>query len=216
VAVGGAFALAMAHAAALETEARQLSVALRAVGRDGDLATASLQGYIVTLQHAGVARDAAAAIVQGLADFRAVTGRSRAMAVQVDGRDITLIDDAYNANPDSVRAAIDVLASLPGPHLLVLGDMGEVGARGPQFHAEVGGHARARGIEYLHTLGEQSRAMGGVHHSDIDTLNAAVLAALPSVGSVLVKGSRFMRMERVVDAIARRGSRVAREDLHAH
>ena len=158
----------------------------------------------------------AAAIVQGLADFRAVTGRSRAMAVQVDGRDITLIDDAYNANPDSVRAAIDVLASLPGPHLLVLGDMGEVGARGPQFHAEVGGYARARGIEYLHTLGEQSRAMGGVHHSDIDTLNAAVLAALPSVGSVLVKGSRFMRMERVVDAIARRGSRVAREDLHAH
>ncbi len=67
VAVGGAFALAMAHAAALETEARQLSVALRAVGRDGDLATASLQGYILTLQHAGVARDAAAAIVQGLA-----------------------------------------------------------------------------------------------------------------------------------------------------
>ncbi|MCX7275521.1 MAG: phage tail length tape measure family protein, partial [Burkholderiales bacterium] len=67
VAVGGAFALAMAHAAALETEARQLSVALRAVGRDGDLATASLQGYIVTLQHAGVARDAAASIVQGLA-----------------------------------------------------------------------------------------------------------------------------------------------------
>ena len=67
VAVGGAFAIAMAHAAALETEARQLSVALRAVGRDGDLATASLQGYIVTLQHAGVARDAAASIVQGLA-----------------------------------------------------------------------------------------------------------------------------------------------------
>ena len=67
VAVGGAFAMAMAHASALETEARQLSVALRAVGRDGDLATASLQGYIVTLQHAGVARDAAAAIVQGLA-----------------------------------------------------------------------------------------------------------------------------------------------------
>ena len=73
-----------------------------------------------------------------------------------------LIDDTYNANPDSVRAAIDVLARAPGRKLLVLGDMGEVGDQGPQFHAEVGEHARARGIDALLTLGEQSRAMGGV------------------------------------------------------
>jgi UDP-N-acetylmuramoyl-tripeptide--D-alanyl-D-alanine ligase len=74
-----------------------------------------------------------------------------------------VVDDTYNANPDSVRAAIDVLAELPGPRLLVLGDMGEVGDQGPQFHAEVGAHARARGIETLLTLGEQAAGMGGRH-----------------------------------------------------
>ena len=66
---------------------------------------------------------------------------------------MTLIDDTYNANPDSVRAAIDVLAALPGPRWLVLGDMGEVGAHGPAFHAEVGAYARERGIERLEAAG---------------------------------------------------------------
>jgi UDP-N-acetylmuramoyl-tripeptide--D-alanyl-D-alanine ligase len=111
------------------------------------------------------------------------------------------VDDTYNANPDSVRAAIDVLAELPGPRLLVLGDMGEVGDQGPQFHAEVGQYARERGIEQLFTLGEQARAMRGRHFADIESLDAAVTAGLGSAASVLVKGSRFMRMERVVEAI---------------
>jgi len=79
--------------------------------------------------------------------------------------------------------------------------MGEVGEQGPQFHAEVGEHARARGIEALYTLGEQSRAMGGTHFDNIEALHAAVLQQLPRVASVLVKGSRFMKMERVVEAI---------------
>jgi len=83
--------------------------------------------------------------------------------------------------------------------------MGEVGDQGPQFHREVGEHARERGIELLLTLGEQSAAMGGKHFADVESLNAAVLAALPHAGSVLVKGSRFMRMERVVEAIAAAG-----------
>jgi UDP-N-acetylmuramoyl-tripeptide--D-alanyl-D-alanine ligase len=101
-----------------------------------------------------------------------------------------------------VRAAIDVLAELPGPRLLVLGDMGEVGDQGPAFHAEVGAYARERGIEQLFTLGEQAVAMQGRHFADVDALNAAVLQALASSASVLVKGSRFMKMERVVEAIA--------------
>jgi UDP-N-acetylmuramoyl-tripeptide--D-alanyl-D-alanine ligase len=112
-----------------------------------------------------------------------------------------VVDDTYNANPDSVRAAIDVLAELPGPRLLVLGDMGEVGDHGPQFHAEVGEHARARGIETLLTLGELAQGMGGRHFDGIDALNAAVRAELPAAASVLVKGSRFMKMERVIEAI---------------
>jgi UDP-N-acetylmuramoyl-tripeptide--D-alanyl-D-alanine ligase len=142
-----------------------------------------------------------ASIAQGLEAFEPVKGRSRALAVRVGGRAITLVDDTYNANPDSVRAAIDVLAELPGPRLLVLGDMGEVGDQGPQFHAEVGEHARQRAIERLFTIGDQSTAMRGRHFTAIDTLKAAVLAELPLVASVLVKGSRFMQMERVVEAI---------------
>ena len=143
-----------------------------------------------------------AAIAQGLASFTPVQGRSRALEVTVAGRALTLVDDTYNANPDSARAAIDVLAELPGPRLLVLGDMGEVGDQGPQFHREIGDYARERAIESLFTLGEQAAAMGGRHFAKVESLNAAVLAHLPQVASVLVKGSRFMKMERVVQAIA--------------
>jgi UDP-N-acetylmuramoyl-tripeptide--D-alanyl-D-alanine ligase len=142
------------------------------------------------------------AIAQGLEAFVPVKGRSRAWAAKLDGRTITVVDDTYNANPDSVRAAVDVLAELPGPRLMVLGDMGEVGDQGPKFHAEVGEYARARGIEQLLTLGNQSVAMQGRHFDVIESLNDAVLAELPRVASVLVKGSRFMQMERVVEAIA--------------
>jgi UDP-N-acetylmuramoyl-tripeptide--D-alanyl-D-alanine ligase len=146
------------------------------------------------------------AVVRGLEGFEPVKGRSRALAVRIADRTLTLVDDSYNANPDSVRAAIDVLAELPGPRLLVLGDMGEVGDQGPAFHAEVGAYARERGIEQLFTLGEQAQAMQGRHFADVEALNAAVLQALERSGSVLVKGSRFMRMERVVEAIAARAA----------
>lgn len=153
---------------------------------------------------AGVTLDV---IAQGLSAFEPVKGRSRAFGVVCQGHTITGVDDTYNANPDSVRAAIDVLAELPGPHLLVLGDMGEVGTQGPEFHQEVGAHARASGIEHLLCLGElaafsaQAYGSGAQHFSHIDALTAQVLQQLPHLGSVLVKGSRFMKMERVVDAI---------------
>ena len=147
-----------------------------------------------------------ASICAGLSAFVPVKGRSRAIAVALAGRVLTLVDDSYNANPDSMHAALDVLAELPGPRLMVMGDMGEVGDRGPQFHDEAGRHARALGIEKLFTLGEQSKqaaaAFGDARiFGGIDELNAAVLAELPGTGSVLVKGSRFMKMERVVQAV---------------
>jgi len=148
-------------------------------------------------------------IAQGLEAFTPVKGRSRASLRRLaDGRVLTLVDDSYNANPDSVRAAIDVLAALPGPRLLVLGDMAEVGDQGAQFHAEIGAYARERGIEALHALGAASAhavaAFGaeGRHFEAIETLDAAVRALLPATASILVKGSRSMRMERVVQAIA--------------
>jgi UDP-N-acetylmuramoyl-tripeptide--D-alanyl-D-alanine ligase len=153
-----------------------------------------------------------AAIANGLAGFTPVKGRSRALVVPVQGRAVTVVDDTYNANPDSMRAAIEVLAALPAPRLLVVGDMGEVGDQGPAFHREAGEHARAAGIDKLLTLGEQSRQVAagfgdaGAYCPDIDTLNARVLALLPVAGSVLVKGSRFMKMERVVAAIEAAGT----------
>jgi UDP-N-acetylmuramoyl-tripeptide--D-alanyl-D-alanine ligase len=145
-------------------------------------------------------------IARGLETFEPVKGRSRAMSVVLSDRSLTLVDDSYNANPDSVRAAIDVLAGLPGPRLLVLGDMGEVGNEGPKFHAEVVAYAQTRGIDTLFGLGEQVglaiQSMSvGQHFADIDALNAAVLTQLPTLSSVLVKGSRFMKMERVVQVI---------------
>lgn len=146
------------------------------------------------------------AVVAGLQAFEPVKGRSKVLRLAVQGRSVTLVDDTYNANPDSVRAAIDVLADLPGPHVLVLGDMGEVGHQGATFHAEAGRYAKAKGIEQMLTLGELAQvaanAFDGAHHFEaVEQLVDALLHTLPHQHSVLVKGSRFMRMERVVQAL---------------
>jgi UDP-N-acetylmuramoyl-tripeptide--D-alanyl-D-alanine ligase len=146
------------------------------------------------------------AISAGLSAFEPVTGRSRALHLKHQGRTLTVVDDTYNANPDSVRAAIDVLAALPGPRLLVLGDMGEVGDQGPHFHAEALAHAQEKNIEKVFVVGVQSghAAMKFENvkaYAEMLDLQTAVAAVLPGVASVLVKGSRFMKMERVVQAI---------------
>jgi UDP-N-acetylmuramoyl-tripeptide--D-alanyl-D-alanine ligase len=182
-----------------QTPAGPLAFALHIAGRHN---VKNAQAAIACALAAGVPLEA---VGRGLAAFEPVKGRSRAFQVQLPlalgGQSVTVVDDTYNANPDSVRAAIDVLADLPGPRLLVLGDMGEVGDQGPAFHAEIGGYARERGIETLLTLGDSAQGMGGQHFADIDSLNTAVRGALPGAQSVLVKGSRFMKMERVVEAI---------------
>jgi len=146
-----------------------------------------------------------ATIAAGLAAFRAPPGRLARVAPR---NAASLVDDTYNANPDSVRAAIDVLAQAPSPRLLVLGDMGEVGDQGPAFHREVGAYAAERGIEQLFALGEATAETiaafgeGGRHFPDIDALLRALEETLDGSQHVLVKGSRFMRMERVVAALA--------------
>ena len=153
-----------------------------------------------------------AAVQQGLAAFAAVAGRSQVVALQCSGRAVMLIDDSYNANPDSVLAAIEVLAAMPGPRWLLLGDMGEVGIQGPQFHAEVGARARALGIEQVWAVGALCAHVGvqtGAHRHFNQM--ADVLAALPAAlmnsnaQSLLVKGSRFMKMEQVVKALKAHG-----------
>jgi UDP-N-acetylmuramoyl-tripeptide--D-alanyl-D-alanine ligase len=161
------------------------------------------------------------AIRLGLESFQAVSGRM--MANQLGA--CLLIDDSYNANPDSVRAAIDALSRASQKTCLVLGDMGEVGSKGPEFHYEVGAYAAERGIAHLWALGEQTQSSvrgfnefngrigssnTAIHYESIDALNArvATIADLFSEGTsvsqpyaVLVKGSRFMRMERVVGTL---------------
>ncbi len=146
-----------------------------------------------------------AAIGRGLGAFRPYTGR---LQVKRGPGGATLIDDSYNANPDSVRAAIDVLAAAQGRTLLVLGDMGEVGAQGPAFHEEVGRYAKARGIGGLLATGEATRdavaafGKGARHFDGIEPLVAAARESALAGATLLVKGSRFMRMERVVAALA--------------
>jgi UDP-N-acetylmuramoyl-tripeptide--D-alanyl-D-alanine ligase len=140
-------------------------------------------------------------IAQGLGAFRPYTGR---LQVKQAPGGATVIDDSYNANPDSVRAAIDVLASCPAPTALVLGDMGEVGEHGAEFHREVGAYARAKGVSQLLALGDATRhtveAFGdGARHFE----SAEELVSSLKSNTVLVKGSRFMKMERIVAALTK-------------
>jgi UDP-N-acetylmuramoyl-tripeptide--D-alanyl-D-alanine ligase len=154
------------------------------------------------------------AVVRGLEDFVPVKGRSQVGLVRLHGREATLVDDTYNANPDSVLAAIDVLAELPGPRWLVLGDMGEVGTQGPAFHVEVGARARDRGIDAFWCVGalsaDAARAYGPAarHFDTVESLINGLTQA-PQAVAVLVKGSRFMAMERVVKALQSSGARHA-------
>jgi UDP-N-acetylmuramoyl-tripeptide--D-alanyl-D-alanine ligase len=140
-----------------------------------------------------------ATIGAGLSEFRPYTGR---LQVKQAASGATVIDDSYNANPDSVRAAIDILAASPAPTALVLGDMGEVGDQGAEFHREVGQYAREKGVSQLLALGDATRhtveafGAGARHFSSVDEIVANIEAK-----TVLVKGSRFMKMERVVAAL---------------
>ena len=150
---------------------------------------------------------ALADVVRGLEAFAPVKGRSQLKSLRRGGRVVPLVDDTYNANPDSVRAAIDVLAGLPAPRWLLLGDMGEVGDQGPAFHQEIGAYAQARGVDAFWCAGalcaHAARAYGpeARHFADTPALLAALgdsAATEPAFASVLAKGSRFMGMERVV------------------
>jgi UDP-N-acetylmuramoyl-tripeptide--D-alanyl-D-alanine ligase len=185
---------------------------LRIVATQGS-ATVALAAPGAHMAHNAIGAAAAAlaagaplsAVARGLTAFRPVAGRlARVRALG----GATVIDDSYNANPDSVRAAIDVLAAAPAPRWLVLGDMGEVGDAGPAFHREIGAYARAAGVDRLFAAGpltaEAVAAFGAnaQHFDDVETLVAALRPIVAPQTTVLVKGSRFMRTERVVAALA--------------
>ena len=140
-------------------------------------------------------------IASGLELFGGVSGRLQQKKCQHGAR---MIDDSYNANPESVRAALSVLANSHGKRILVLGDMGELGDNTVNFHECIGEEARLIGIDRLFTLGELSVhsvkkfGVGAQHFKNIEDLLAAVKAELAPNVTLLVKGSRFMQMERVV------------------
>jgi UDP-N-acetylmuramoyl-tripeptide--D-alanyl-D-alanine ligase len=150
-------------------------------------------------------------IVRGLEAMRAVERRLQ-LKRGIGGARV--IDDTYNANPGSVKAALEVLAvsSAGGEKVLVLGDMGELGNAGEALHEQVGRQARAIGVDRLYTVGELARTAAGTfgkcaahfatQEALIEALRADLAAAASAAVTVLVKGSRSMRMERVVDAIA--------------
>ena len=146
-----------------------------------------------------------AAVGEGLGRFAGVKGRLQRRAGR-NGAEI--LDDTYNANPDSVRAGIDVLAATIGRKVLVLGDMGEIGEASGQYHDEIGGYAKSQGIDRLFALGDavqqavRNFGEGARHFCNIDKLIVAVDKELGPETTVLVKGSRFMKMERVADALA--------------
>jgi UDP-N-acetylmuramoyl-tripeptide--D-alanyl-D-alanine ligase len=161
---------------------------------------------------AAFALDVAPRAVQaGLAGFAGTKGRLERRA---GPEGAALIDDTYNANPDSMKAAIRVLAHQPGRRVLVIGDMGELGEGAAPLHAEVGAFAKGAGIEALLALGPESLhaveafGEGATHFAAVGPLVAAARALAGPATTILVKGSRFMQMERVVDSLAG-------EDRHA-
>ncbi|HSV71798.1 MAG TPA: UDP-N-acetylmuramoyl-tripeptide--D-alanyl-D-alanine ligase [Methylibium sp.] len=192
-------------AAVLHTPAGATAIALRAAGLH------NVKNALAATACALAAGCPLSAIARGLGAFEPVKGRSQVKPLVLGGQAVTLIDDSYNANPDSVRAAIDVLASLPGPRWLVLGDMGEVGDQGPAFHAEVGAYARERGVDALWTAGAACEAAAAAYGPDARRFaDAAALAAgvseAPPAAAIVVKGSRFMKMEQVVAALQARAA----------
>jgi UDP-N-acetylmuramoyl-tripeptide--D-alanyl-D-alanine ligase len=195
---------AAAVSASYRLEALGSTLALRMPGGEAQAALAipglhNVRNALAAAACAVAIAVPAKTIAQGVSAFRPYSGR---LQVKSTAAGATVIDDSYNANPDSVRAAIDVLASCPAPTVLVLGDMGEVGAHGEEFHREVGAYARSRGISSLLALGDATRhavaafGSGARHFERLEEL-------VPNVKgrSILVKGSRFMRMERVVAAL---------------
>lgn len=146
-------------------------------------------------------------IARGLADARPIPGRSHLIAGP-DG--LHILDDCYNANPASFQVALDLLATLPGEHWVVMGDLLELGSESERLHGDLGSAARAAGVRRLFALGERSRAAvasfgpGAEHFQDIDSLIGTLSEEAGPGVSLLVKGSNAMGLERVVRALAPR------------
>jgi UDP-N-acetylmuramoyl-tripeptide--D-alanyl-D-alanine ligase len=150
---------------------------------------------------ASAAGATSAHVVAGLAAMQPVNGRLQPGRTRQGAR---LLDDSYNANPSSMRAGIDVLAGLGGRAWLVMGDMGELGEHARDSHVQIGRYARERGVQRVFATGPlsllavESFGAGATWYPDADALARAVNEELSADVSLLVKGSRSNRLERVV------------------
>ena len=186
---------------ALDTPAGEVEIDLALPGAHNAVNAGAAAAVAIA---AGASLDA---IREGLATVRPAKGR---LESKRGPRGAEIIDDTYNANPVSLQAGLRVLGGKPAPRWLVLGDMAELGSEGANLHAEAGRHARCHGVERLLALGELSveaaRAFGdgATHFADRAALVDRLRDELPDGATVLVKGSRSMAMERVVEAIAGR------------
>jgi UDP-N-acetylmuramoyl-tripeptide--D-alanyl-D-alanine ligase len=183
-----------------ETPSGQISYSLNIAGRH------NVKNSLAAISCALAAQIPLETIAQGLQIFSPVKGRSFTQQVSCFERDVLMIDDTYNSNPDSMKVAIDSLTEMKAPRLIVMGDMGEVGEQGLAFHAEVGAYAALKKIEKLFTFGELSAEAAkhfkdAEHFNSIEALYEAVAKELKNTNSILVKGSRFMKMERVTKHI---------------
>jgi UDP-N-acetylmuramoyl-tripeptide--D-alanyl-D-alanine ligase len=195
-----------------EVDAKGFATHFQLYAPEGSVAvTLALAGRHNVLNALGAATAALSAgasladVAAGLASMRAVSGRLQFRLTRGGG---WLIDDSYNANPSSVRAALEVLNELPGRHWLVLGDMAELGDFAAESHREIGALARALGVERLYSFGPlaalagESFGAGAEAYSDATALALALQAAITPEVRLLIKGSRVNRLERVVDVLA--------------
>lgn len=194
----------------LSTQGFASSFELRSPGgrRTVQLRLAGRHNVLNALASAAAAASAGATLEQlsaGLAGVSAVRGRLQ-LRRRSDGG--WLIDDSYNANPSSVRAGLEVLAQMPGRRWLVLGDMAELGEFAATSHRELGEAARSLGVERLYShgplaaLAAASFGAGAQTFEDAAALTRALQSALSPEVSLLIKGSRVNRLERIVEALA--------------
>ena len=182
----------------LETSARTVETTLAMPGAH---ATHDAAAAAAAALAAGVDLES---IAKGLAAFRAVKGRGETHHLT---NGATLIDESYNANPDSMRAAIDLLSSMSAPRVLVAGEMGELGEKSAEYHAEIVRYAKAKGIEALFTTGEKMQeatdlfGASGIYFASREALTAALLELIKSPCSILVKGSHYVGLQAVVEAV---------------
>jgi UDP-N-acetylmuramoyl-tripeptide--D-alanyl-D-alanine ligase len=201
------------RAEALQFEAGELGFSSRFRLRHGDaqvavtLALAGRHNVQNALAAAAAAVSAGASLEQvavGLAAMHAVRGR---LQFRRTHHGAWLIDDTYNANPSSARAALEVLGELPGRRWLALGDMAELGEYAQASHREIGELARSQGVERLYSVGALAAlaaerfGAGGAHYRDTVELARALDEDLRADVRLLIKGSRVNRLERVVDAL---------------